>query len=106
MSRSSSVDFALAVRAIGRELRRRGLVVPSFRSPPRLPGVNRSLRRHPGGAIVAVQLRGRPWMAVLGDLVEGAVVVNQLPASQADQLRGVLWQAVGGQAEPRLRRVA
>jgi hypothetical protein len=101
----SSVDFALAVRAIGRELRRRGLAVPSFRSPPRLAGVNRSLRRHANGVTVAVQLRDRPWVAVLGDLIEGAVVANRLPAAQADALRSHLWTVLGEQPQP-TRRVA
>lgn len=106
MTGSTSVEFALAVRAIGRELRRQGLVVPSFRSPPRLVGVNRTLRRHPGGAVVAVQLRGRPWVAVLGDLIEGAVVVNRLAPPQADALRTALWDVVDGHAGPGQRAVA
>jgi hypothetical protein len=102
----TSVEFALAVRAIGRVLRRQGLVVPSFRSPPRLVGVTRTLRRHPGGAVVAVQLRDRPWVAVLGDLVEGAVVVNRLASPQADRLRTDLWDAVAGHTDCSQRAVA
>ena len=34
------------------EARRRRLVAPSFRCPPRLVGVDRSLRRRPGGGVV------------------------------------------------------
>jgi len=47
-------------------------------APPRIEGVERSVRRRPdGGATVAIRLRGRPWAAVLGDMVEGVVVANR-----------------------------
>ncbi len=98
---SASLRFAAAVRTIGQESRRRGLVVPGFRSPPRLAGVDRSLRRrHDGGATVAVVLRGRPWPAVLADLVEGVVVANRLGGRAADRARSALWAAVEGGPGP------
>lgn len=106
MASSTSVDFALAVRAIGRELRRRGLHVPSFRSPPRLVGVTRTLRRVPTGAVVAVQLKDRPWVAVLSDMIEGAIVANDLRPPLADRLRTDLWLAVGSHVEHPGRQVA
>jgi hypothetical protein len=106
MASSTSVDFALAVRAIGRELRRRGLHVPSFRSPPRLVGVTRTLRRVPTGVVVAVQLKDRPWVAVLGDMVEGAVVANELRPPHADRLRTDLWQALDVRSDESGKRVA
>lgn len=94
----SALDFAHAARLLGREARRRGLVAPSYRCPPRIVGVQRSLRRYPqGGAVVAVQLKGRPWLAVLGDMIEGVVVANDLRPPHADRLRTELWQAVGAQ---------
>ena len=93
---STSLRFAVAVRAIADECRRLGLVVPGFRSPPRLHGVDRSLRRRSdGGATVAVVLRGRPWPAVLADLVEGVVVTNRLGNGRADQVRAALWRVLG-----------
>jgi hypothetical protein len=96
---STSVRFAAAVRALGVEARRHGLGVPGFRSPPRLSGVDRSLRRRvDGGATIAVVLRGRPWPAVLADLVEGVVAANRLSGPAADQARSALWSAVGGDA--------
>jgi hypothetical protein len=95
----SALEFAHAARLLGREARRRGLVAPSYRCPPRIVGVQRSLRRHPkGGAVVAVQIKGRPWLAVLGDMIEGVVVANDLRPPHADRLRTELWQAVGAQA--------
>jgi hypothetical protein len=97
----SALDFAHAARTLGREARRRGLVAPSFRCPPRIVGAQRSLRRFPkGGAVVAVQLKGRPWLAVLGDMIEGVVVANGLQPPHADRLRTELWQVVAGQSVP------
>jgi hypothetical protein len=90
-----SLRFAGAVERLGDGGRRRGLVVPAFRSPPRLAGCERSIRwRADGGATVAVRLRGRPWVAVLADMVEGVVVANGLDGPAADQARTALWVAV------------
>jgi hypothetical protein len=102
---NSSIDFAHAARTIGREVRRRGLVAPGFRCPPRIAGVDRSLRRTGNGAVVAVQLKGRPWAAIVGDMIEGVIVTNQLPPPRSDRLRAELWQALGFEG-PRLRSVA
>jgi hypothetical protein len=91
MESSSTVQFAHAARTLSREARRRGLVGPSFRCPPRLRGVDRTLRRRPGGAVVAVRLRGRPWPVVLGDMIEGVIVANALRAPDATRVRTELW---------------
>lgn len=92
---ASTVDFASAARTLTREARRRGLIGPSFRCPPRLVGVDRSLRRRGDGAIVSVRLRGRPWPAVLADMIEGVVVANRLPPPESDRLRSDLWELCG-----------
>ena len=102
---NTSLDFAHAARTIGREVRRRGLVAPGFRCPPRIAGVDRSLRRVSNGAVVAVQLKGRPWAAIVGDMIEGVIVTNKLQPPRSDRLRAELWQALGFEA-PRLRSVA
>ena len=39
-----------------------------------LVGVHRTVRRQPNGVVVAVQVRGRPWFLVVGDMVEGVIV--------------------------------
>jgi len=94
---SPVIRFAEAVRALGVEARRHGLRMPGFRSPPRITGVARSLRRRSdGGATVAVVVRGRPWAAVVADMVEGVIVANGLSGAAADQARARLWRAVGG----------
>jgi hypothetical protein len=89
---TSTVQFAHAARTLSREARRRGLVGPSFRCPPRLRGVDRTLRRRAGGAVVAVRLRDRPWPVVLGDMIEGVVAANDLPPPAATRLRTELWE--------------
>src|SRR5215211_3680811 len=104
--KSPSVEFAHAARTLGREARRRGLVAPSFRCPPRIVGVDRTLRRHSAGAVVAVQLRGRPWVAVVADMIEGVVVANRLAPPVADRIRGELWAVLGFTAEEGARKVA
>lgn len=94
MEPGATLRFAAAARTLADASRRLGLDPPSFRSPPRLGAVDRSLRRHQRGAVVAVRLRGRPWAAVLADMVEGVVAANELPATDADRVRASLWQAV------------
>lgn len=89
---TSTADFAAAARTLAREARGRGLVGPSYRCPPRLVGVDRTIRRRGDGAIVSVRLRGRPWPAVLADMIEGVVVANGLLPPQADRLRTELWE--------------
>lgn len=87
--------FAHAARQLATEARRRGLLAPGFRSPPRLVGVDRSIRRHPSGAAVAVRVRNRPWVAVAADMIEGVVAANRLAPPRSDRLRAELWTALG-----------
>lgn len=96
----TTLEFAHAAKVLAGEARRRGLLAPSFRCPPRIVGVDRSLRRHGNGVVVAVQLKDRPWLAVLADMVEGVVAANRLQPPEADRLRTQLWSAVG--ADPTL----
>ena len=79
---------------LGSEARRRGLVVPGFRCPPRIVGVDRSIRHHRNGAVVAVRVKGRPFVAVLADMIEGVVAANHLRPPEADRLRSELWTVV------------
>ena len=92
---ASTADFAAAARLLSLEVRRHRLVAPSYRSPPRLVGVDRTLRRRPdGGTVVAIRVRGRPVTAVLGDMIEGVVVANQLVPPHSDRVRTELWRAL------------
>jgi hypothetical protein len=93
---ATSLGFAAAARQLVAESRRLGLVAPGFRSPPRLPGVDRSLRRRrDGSASVSVRIRGRPMVAVLADMIEGVVATNRLRGPRADRTRSTLWEVVG-----------
>ena len=91
---TTTSEFATTARLLGRELRRRGLVAPGYRCPPRIVGLDRSLRRWEGGATVSVRIKGRPIHAVVADMIEGAVVANRLTSPRADRLRAELWEAV------------
>lgn len=91
---SASVRFAETARALGQAARLRGLEVPTFRSPPGLSGVQRTIRRRGTSAIVSVVVRDRPWAAVVADMVEGIVVANRLESIRADTVRAALWLAV------------
>ena len=87
-------EFAMAARVLASRAHRSGLVSPGFRSPPRVIGIDRSLRRINNGVVVSVRLLGRPFVAVLGDMVEGVIVANRLVGRQAEIARTLLWASV------------
>ena len=95
-----AVRFAEAARSLGRAAHAVGLEVPAFRCPPKVPGAGRTLRRYPGGTVVAVRLRGRAFEEALADMVEGVLVANRVPEPDATRLRPVLAAAAAGEAEP------
>jgi len=101
MESATTVEFAAAARTLTREARRRGLVGPSFRCPPRLVGVDRSIRRRPDGAVVSIRLKDRPRGAVVADMIEGVVVANGLRPPTADRVRTELWAALESAATTR-----
>lgn len=107
MQDGSTLSFVAAARVLSRAARARRLDVPSFRSPPRLQGADRSLRRIGDAAIIAVRVRERPMPAVVADMIEGIVATNRLKGVEADRARAALWAAVGADAgDDTQRRVA
>jgi hypothetical protein len=64
--------------------------------------VQRTIRRYPGGAVVSVRLRDRPFADVASDMVEGVLVVNSLSGEAANRMRTALSDAAGmtDNAEP------
>lgn len=108
---SSSIPFTAAARVLGDTTRSLGLVAPSFRSPPRV-SADRTVRgQGTSAAMVAVRVKGRPWLAVLADLVDGIVVANALGPADAARCRTALWAAVeehdlAGARQPSERRRA
>jgi hypothetical protein len=77
---------------------RLGLVAPSFRSPPAVPGVDRTLRRQPdgGGVTVAIRLWGRSFADIRADMVDGVLAANRVKRGSRDgvRLRGLLEEVV------------
>jgi hypothetical protein len=89
--------FAVTARQVAAEARRLGLDVPDFRSPPRVPGRDRTLVRRPDGtASVAVRVRGRSPYEVVTDVIEGVLAVNGLSGPAADGHRRALRAAAAG----------
>jgi hypothetical protein len=97
--RSETITFSVAVRAVADEARRMGLAVPGFRSPPRLAGADRTIRRSGGLPIVAVRVRGRPFGDVVADVIEGVLVSNGIPQGRDMRTRRRLLRAVEGLIE-------
>src|SRR5215470_6982501 len=93
-SNTPTLRFAEVARRLGAAAHAHGLAVPAFRSPPRTPGVARTLRRYPGGTVVSVRLRDRPFPAVVADMVDGVLAANRVAPSDADALRAALHASV------------
>jgi hypothetical protein len=90
-----AVRFSEVGRALSAAARTGGLDAPAFRSPPRVLHRDRTLLRRPhAGATVAVRLTGRPFGAVVADMVEGVLVANDLTGDDASRWRRELWSAV------------
>ena len=85
-------DFAGTARRLAAAARARGLDAPGFRTPPRQPGCDRTIRRYPdGSALVAVRVRGRLWDDVVDDLIDGVLTLNDLHGALAAEVRLGLW---------------
>ncbi|MDQ1446484.1 MAG: hypothetical protein QOI20_2948 [Acidimicrobiaceae bacterium] len=92
---SASLRFSSLARLLAAEARRHGLAVPGFRSPPRLAGVDRTIRwTAEGTCMVSVRVRGREVADVIADLVEGVLVANRLTGQAAEGWRLALRSAL------------
>ena len=89
-----ALRFADAARRLGAAAHEAGLDVPAFRSPPRVPGAARTIRRFPAGSVVSVRLRGRPFGEVLTDMVDGVLAANRVADADAGGMRARLCAAV------------
>jgi hypothetical protein len=88
--------FSAVAAGVAECARALGLRAPAFRSPPRVPGADRTLRRQrDGSAVVAVRVRGRSLGEVVADIVEGVVAANGLGGAAADDARRALAAALG-----------
>jgi hypothetical protein len=90
--------FGWASHELAHACGRLGLVAPSFRSPPAVAGVDRTLRRQPdgGGVVVAIRLWGRSFAAIRADMVDGVLAANGVArgAPAGDELRALLEEVV------------
>ena len=91
-----ALRLADAARRLGAAAREAGLSVPAFRSPPRVPGAARTIRRYPAGAVVSVRLRERPFGEVVADMVDGVLAANRVPPADAPRLRSRLVAGLEG----------
>ena len=104
---SRSLRFADTARLLTDTLRQGGLVAPTFRSPPRVLGRDRTLRRRGDGTVtIAVRLGGRPFVAVVADMIDGVIRTNELDGPTADEWRRALWSAVETAAVSPVREAA
>lgn len=95
----NSVAFATVARELSIVARQWGSDAPSFRSPPRIAGLRRSIsRRADGSSTVAVTTRNRSVVAVISDMVEGVLVSASVPAATSGAFRDALWASI----EPQL----
>ena len=94
MTSPGVIRFAELARRLGSAARAAGLVVPAFRSPPRLEGARRTIRRLPAGPVVAVRVKQRPPADVVSDMIEGVVVANGLEGDGAARVRTALAAAL------------
>lgn len=96
MSSSATTKFTAAARVLAQRASELDLVVPGFRSPPRIVGVNRSIRRARDGqgGVVAVRIADRPFTAAVGDMIEGVLCINRLEPAEADRIRTQLWRTM------------
>ena len=96
MTPSATTKFTAAARVLAQRAAELDLVVPGFRSPPRIVGVNRSIRRSRDseGGVVAVRLSDRPFTAAVGDMIEGVIFINRLEPPEADRARTQLWRTM------------
>lgn len=90
MDTPPALRFTQAARRLGAAAHAAALIVPAFRCPPRLAGAQRTIRRYPGGPVIAVQVRGRPFFEVVADMVEGVIVANRLEGEAAHRVRDCL----------------
>ena len=98
---SRSLRFAEVAQQLSAAARGGGLRAPTFRSPPRILGRDRSLRHRPDGSVaVAVRIDGRPFVAVVADMIDGVIAANALTDTDAQAARRLLWDSIAARADP------
>lgn len=66
----------------------------------------RTIRRHAnGGTTISLVVRGRPWSAVVADMIDGFVVVND-DSDRTEELRDLLWAVIEDLVEAEVAEAA
>lgn len=98
MDELTAPGFLAVARALSGVAEEHGLLVPSFRCPPRTPGVDRAITRWPSGARVSVRRAGVSAPTAVEAMVEGVLVANRLGGAAATalrpRLRSAAWAAL------------
>ena len=98
MAESISIQFSIAVRTLGRIADRLGYRIPQFRCPPPSAKYQRSVRKTGDENLsISIVIRGRPWLAILADIVEGFVIANT-QSGQDSEIRNILWDCISTNA--------
>ena len=91
-TQANAMSFAAVGRVLTDQALAQGVTAPSFRSPPRIPGVRRSVTRNRDDSItVSVIVSQRPLSAVIADMIDGVVLTSGLRADEARALYDTLW---------------
>jgi hypothetical protein len=56
---------------------------------------SRTLRRYPGGAVVSVTLRGRTYIEMVDDMIDGVLAANRVGPDASPRLRLAFQLALG-----------
>ena len=96
-TQANAMSFAAIGRVLTDQALALGIPAPSFRSPPRIPGVRRSVTRNRDDSItVSVIVSRRPLSAVIADMIDGLVLASGLKADEARSLYDKLWSTSHG----------
>ncbi|NNE95065.1 MAG: hypothetical protein HKN24_03465 [Acidimicrobiales bacterium] len=91
---TTATDFAAIGRLLTNTADRLRINAPAFRSPPRIPGVQRSVTRNRDNTVtVAVTVRNRPLLAVVSDMIDGVVLASGTQGPTAADVYNELWSA-------------
>lgn len=91
-TQANAMSFAAIGRVLTDQALALGITAPSFRSPPRIPGVRRSVTRNRDGSVtLSVIVSRRPLSAVMADMIDGLVLTSGLRAEEARSLYDKLW---------------
>lgn len=87
-AKTSAHTFGEFARVLSARAHGAGLRPPGFRTPPKMRGRQRTVRRFSdGSALVSVAISGRSEQDVFADMVEGVVVANALRGQSAGVAR-------------------